>query len=188
MMPTELIEILFSLHLICSQKKLVSFPVLRLGIRRSKFRKDLRSKFRYRKNKWSKFRSNNHGFAIWKINQKKFEAKESPSEDRPSQGQGQESSRPAKVKDQGHRRKRSPKKKVFKKIFQAISNWGKQKTSSQIFREVSKKFQRFKKYCCSRAEARAIFKDLRLRGQSQGLDLRGQGSDVATGGQGAVSP
>ena len=50
------------------------------------------------------------------------------------------------------------------------------------------KFQRFKKYCCSRAEARAIFKDLRLRGQSQGLDLRGQGSDVATGSQEAVSP
>ena len=41
---------------------------------------------------------------------------------------GQNLSRPrtgmldAKAKDQGHRRKRSPKKKVFKNIFQAISN------------------------------------------------------------------
>ena len=41
---------------------------------------------------------------------------------------GQNLSRPrtgmleAKVKDQGHSRKCSPKKKVFKKVFQAISN------------------------------------------------------------------
>ena len=38
-------------------------------------------------------------------------AKDSPSEDRTSRGQGQ-----------GHRRKCSPKKKVFKILFQAISN------------------------------------------------------------------
>ena len=42
------------------------------------------------------------------------------------------------------------------------------------------KFQLFKKYCCPRAEDRAIFEDLRLRGQSQGqgLDLRGQGQGL----------
>ena len=44
------------------------------------------------------------------------------------------------AKDQGHRRKCSPKKKVFEKIFQAISKRGKQKRSSQIFREVSSVF------------------------------------------------
>ena len=32
------------------------------------------------------------------------------------------------------------------------------------------KFQRLKKYCCPRAEDRAIFEDLRLRGQGQGLE------------------
>ena len=42
-----------------------------------------------------------------------------------------------KTKDQGHRHKCSPKKKVFKKFFQAISKRGKQKRSSLIFREVS---------------------------------------------------
>ena len=57
--------------------------------------------------------------------------------------QGQTLSRPrtgmleAKAKDQGHRRKCFPKKKVFKNFFQAISKKGKQKRFSQIFREVS---------------------------------------------------
>ena len=41
------------------------------------------------------------------------------------------------AKDQGHRRKCSPKKKVFKKVFQAPSKRGKHKRSSQIFCEVS---------------------------------------------------
>ena len=40
------------------------------------------------------------------------------------------------------------------------------------------KFQLFKKQCCPRAEDRAIFEDLRLRGQGQGLDLRGQGQGL----------
>ena len=68
-------------------------------------------------------------------------AKDSPTEDRPSRGQGQECSRPrtgmleAKAKDQGHKRNCSPKKKkglhkkffsrsseknVFQEIFQAL--------------------------------------------------------------------
>ena len=69
--------------------------------------------------------------------QKKSETKDSLSEDRHSRGQGQECSRPRpRTKDQGHKRKCSPKKKglhknfsgdlqkkkkVFTKIFQAIS-------------------------------------------------------------------
>ena len=54
------------------------------------------------------------------------------------------------AKKKGHRRKCSPKKglqnffqakKSLKKFHQAISNWGKQKRSSQIFRKVSGVFQ-----------------------------------------------
>ena len=47
----------------------------------------------------------------------------------------------AKGKDQGHKRKCSSKKKVFKIFFQAISKKGKQKRTSQSFREVSGIFQ-----------------------------------------------
>ena len=47
----------------------------------------------------------------------------------------------------------------------------------RVFRRFPTKFQLFKKECCPRAEDRAVFEDLRLRGQSQGLDLRGQGQD-----------
>ena len=54
---------------------------------------------------------------------------------------------------------RSPVKNAFKKFFQAIYT----------------NFQQFKKKCCPRAEDRPIFEDLRLQGQGQGLDLRGQG-------------
>ena len=69
--------------------------------------------------------------------QKKSKTKDGLSEDRHSRGQGQECSRPRtgmpEAKDQGHKRKCSPKKKkkVFKKIFQAISK--KKKRSSQKF-------------------------------------------------------
>ena len=84
----------------------------------------------------------------------------------------------AKAKDQGHRFS-VLKKKVFKNLFQAISQRGKRKKSSQIFRELFGVFQQTfndsKKQCCLRAENRAIFEDLRLRGQGQGVDLRGQG-------------
>ena len=38
------------------------------------------------------------------------------------------------------------------------------------------RFQRYQKQCCPRAEDKAIFEDLRLRGQ--GLDLRGQGQGL----------
>ena len=61
----------------------------------------------------------------------RLEAKAKDTKKIRGQGQpfrGQNLSRPrtgmleAKAKDRGHRRKRSPKKKVFKNIFQAISN------------------------------------------------------------------
>ena len=72
--------------------------------------------------------------------------------------------------------------KVFKKFFrrkrssnfffQVISTWGKQEkifaNFPRGFWRFPTKFQRFKKLCCPRAEDRAIFEDLRLRGQGQG--------------------
>ena len=91
----------------------------------------------------------------------------------------------AKAKDQGHRRKCSPKKKVFKKFFQAISKKKvfkiffrrspreeNKKRSSLIFHKVSGVFQQNfnrSRKCYPRAEDRAVFEDLRLRGQGQGL-------------------
>ena len=64
---------------------------------------------------------------------KKSEAKDSLSEDRHSRGQGQECSRP-RTKDT--KRKRSPKKKkkVFTKIFQAISKNEKKRSSQKFFK------------------------------------------------------
>ena len=74
--------------------------------------------------------------------------------------------------------------------FQLVANWiplplppllatsmlqvRKTKRCSQNFREASGVFQR--NFNCSKsAEDRAIFEDMRLRGQGQGLDFRGQG-------------
>ena len=50
----------------------------------------------------------------------------------------------AKAKDQGHKRKWSPKKKVFAKIFQAISKKKKKKVFTKIFQPISTK-KRFPK-------------------------------------------
>ena len=101
------------------------------------------------------------------------------AKDRNARGQGQGPRTQAQVL--------SEKKKVFTKIFQAIS---KKKRSSQKFFKLSPKknvFQKnfqalykiltIQKKRCPRAEDRAIFEDLRPRGQGQGqgLDLRGQG-------------
>ena len=102
---------------------------------------------------------------------------------------GQTLSRPrtgmleAKAKDQGHKRKCSPKKKkVFTKTFQAISKKKKKKkVFTKIFQAISTKnvFQKLfqalhkiltiQKLCCPRAEDRPIFEDLRPRGRGQGL-------------------
>ena len=89
------------------------------------------------------------------------------------------------AKDQGHRRKCSL-KKVFKIFFEkkGLQNFfsgdlqfrGTKKVFANFprgFWRFPTKFQRFKKNCGSLAEDRAIFEDVRLRGQ--GLDLRGQG-------------
>ena len=51
------------------------------------------------------------------------------------------------------------KKKVFKTFFQAIS---KKKVFKKFFQAINKIFT-IKKYCCHRAEDRAIFEDLRPR-------------------------
>ena len=59
------------------------------------------------------------------------------------------------------------KKKVFTKIFQAVST---KKHFPINFSSASQNFN-----CYPRAEDRPIFEDLRPRGQGQGLDLRGQG-------------
>ena len=83
--------------------------------------------------------------------QKKSEAKDSLSEDRHSRGQGQEWSRPrtgmieAKAKDQGHKRKCSTKKKRSpQKFFKAISKKTKKKVFTKIFQAISTK-KRFPK-------------------------------------------
>ena len=100
----------------------------------------------------------------------------------------------AKAKDQGHKRKCSPKKKkVFTKIFQAISK--KKKVFTKIFQAISSK-KRFSKNFSSAPQNfnnskisavleprdRPIFEDLRPRGQGQdqdqGLDLRSQGQGL----------
>ena len=66
------------------------------------------------------------------------------------------------------------KKKFFKNFLQAISKKAKKK-SEQIFRKVSVIFQQSfdlsKSIVQSSAKDMAIFEDMRLRGQGQGLDL-----------------
>ena len=76
--------------------------------------------------------------------------KKSKAKDRHRRGQGE-----------GHKRKCSPKKKVFTKIFQAIS------TKKRFPKNFSGAPQNF---------YNSIFEDLRPRGQ--GLDLRGQGQGL----------
>ena len=128
-----------------------------------------------------------------KKSEAKAKAKDSLSKDRHSRGQGQECSRPRPRTKDTSASALQKKKKVFTKIFQAISKKKKKKkkglhknfssdlhkkTFSKKFFNRSTKFQQFKKYCCPRAEDRPIFKDLRPRGQGQGLDLRGQGQGL----------
>ena len=62
------------------------------------------------------------------------------------------------------------KKKSLQKFFQAFFN---KKRLLKSFFQAIYKISTIQKKCCPRAEDRAIFEDLRLRGQ--GLDLRGQG-------------
>ena len=71
--------------------------------------------------------------------------------------QEQECSRP-RTKDTGAN---VLQKKVLKFFFRRSPK----KRSSKTFFRRSTKFLQFKKYCCPRAKDRAIFEDLRLRGQ-----------------------
>ena len=57
---------------------------------------------------------------------------------------------------------------VFKKNFSGVLKKPKSKNlqkSKFFYKKRSTKFKGFQKYCCSRAENRAIFEDLKLRGQ-----------------------
>ena len=67
------------------------------------------------------------------------------------------------------------KKKVFTKIFQAIST---KKRFPKNFSSASQNFNNSKNSARPRAEDRPIFEDLRPRDQGQGLDLRGQGQGL----------
>ena len=97
--------------------------------------------------------------------QKKSEAEDSLSRPRTALSRPRTGMLEAKAKNQGHKRKFSPKNKVFKNSFQAFSS----KKCLLIFFRRSTKFQQFKKKCCPQDEDRAIFEDLRPRGQGQGL-------------------
>ena len=121
--------------------------------------------------------------------QKKSEAKakDSLSEDRHSRGQGQECSRP-KPRTKDTKRKCSPqKKKVFTKIFQAISKKKKKKkVFTKIFQAISTK-KRFPKNFSSAPQnfnnpKNAAVLEPRTgqfsRTWGQGLDLRGQGQGL----------
>ena len=101
--------------------------------------------------------------------QKNFEAK-----DRPSRGQGHG----PRTQTQVFSKKRSSKfffrrKRSSNFFFQATSTRGNQKKGlcrfSGRFLAFSNEISTVQKYCCPRAEDWAIFEDLRLRGQGQGL-------------------
>ena len=116
--------------------------------------------------------------------------KDSPSENRPSRGQGQECSRPrprkidtsASVVQKKRLSKfffrqsqKKTKKKGLQNFFQVFSS--KKRLSKNFFMRYAK-VQQFKKKCCPRAEDRAIYEDLRHLGQGQGLDLWCQGQGL----------
>ena len=88
---------------------------------------------------------------------------------------GQTLSRPrtgmleAKAKDQGHKRKCSPKKKVFTKIFQAISA---KKRFPKNFSSAAQNFNNSKNSAVLEPST-GQFSRPRGQGQGQGLDLRG---------------
>ena len=93
-------------------------------------------------------------------------AKDQLLEDRPSRGQGQEYSRP-RTKDKSFKKFFfNSKKKVFKNFFQAISEKKKGFCKfSARFLSFSNKILAIQKIVLSSAKDRAIFEDLRIRGQ-----------------------
>ena len=102
--------------------------------------------------------------------QKNFEAK-----DRPSRGQGQRPRTQTQVlsKKKGSSKFFFRRKRSLKIFFQVISTRGNQKKGlcrfSARFLAFSNEMSTVQKYCCPGAEDRAIFEDLRLRGQGQEL-------------------
>ena len=107
--------------------------------------------------------------------QKKSEAKalakDSLSEDRHSRGQGQECSRPRPRTKDTSASALQKKKKVFTKIFQAIST----KNVFQKFFQALHKILTIQKIVLSSRRGQANFWGL---SQGQGLDLRGQGQGL----------
>ena len=109
--------------------------------------------------------------------QKKSQAKaeDSPTEDRPSRDQDQECSTPRpRTKDSSAIVLKKKKKRSSKKFSDVLQ----QKTSPKIFFQAIYKISTIQKKYCPRAEDRAIFEDLRPRGQGQRFDLRGQGQGL----------
>ena len=84
------------------------------------------------------------------------------------------------AKDQGHKRKCSPKKKK-KRSSQKFFKGSPQKDVFQKIFQALHKILTIQKILLSSSRGQAnrpIFEDLRPRGQSQGLDLRGQGQGL----------
>ena len=98
-------------------------------------------------------------------------AKDQLLENRHSRGQGQEGSRP---RPKDTRLKCSPKKGLQKVFFRRSLKKGLCKFCAR-FLKFSNKILPIQKIVLSSTKDRAIFEDLRLRGQGQGLDLRGRG-------------
>ena len=98
----------------------------------------------------------------------------------------------AKAKDQGRKRKCSPKKKKrsSQKFFKRSPQKKKKRSSQKFFKRSPQKnvFQKnfqalhkiltIQKKLLSSSLGHPIFEDLRPRGQGQGLDLRGQGQGL----------
>ena len=96
-------------------------------------------------------------------------AKNSPFDDRPSRGQGQECSRP-RTKNTGA--SVLQKKSLQKNVFQAIS---KKKGIQKFFSGDLQNFNNSKNTAVLEPRTGQYFEELRLRGQGQGRELRGQG-------------
>ena len=114
----------------------------------------------------SEVESRTQGSRLWPRTQKKSEAKDSLSEDRHSRGQGQKCSRP-RTQAQVLSKK---KKKVFTKIFQAISS---KKRFPKNFSSAPQNFNNSKNTAILEPRTGQF-----SRTRGQGLDLRGQGQGL----------
>ena len=109
----------------------------------------------------------------------KAKAKDSLSEDRHSRGQGQECSRPRtgmlEAKDQGHKRKCSPKKRSSQKFFKRSPQ---KNVCKKIFQALPQNFNNSKNSAVLEPRTGQLTRTWGPRGQGQGLDLRGQGQGL----------